>query len=322
MRKIFAAILLVVLTIAAGLGIVYFRNGSYGLNAILRRGASIWVAVNALDSRLTQSVRYALAHDFTPEPGEIRWMTRAPGFETAEMPVLVAGKEADRLLLARIDPKLWRFSVHSDPSGNRHLDDWMRDLHATLVINGSYFGQKGEPDTPFRSEGVDLGPTDYVGVHGAFVVTPGAARLLDLKDKDWRSAFIGADNALVSYPLLLDETGASRATPSQWLANRTFLGEDRANRIIIGTSEDALLTLEKLAALLRAAPLDLKLALNLDGGPVSCQAIALGDFRRRHCGSMEVQAKDRDIQLLQPLVPGGDMWGLPVVLAIRPATPP
>jgi hypothetical protein len=319
MRKIFVGFILIFLLIVGALGAVYLRNGSYGLNAVLRRGVSIWGAVDALDSRLTQSVRYALAHDFTPEPGEIRWTTRAPGFETAEMPVLVEGKPADRLLLARIDPQLWRFSVHNDPSGNRHLDEWVRDLHAALVINGSYFGPKGAPDTPFRSEGVDLGPADYLATHGAFVAAPGSARLVDLREKDWRGAFVGADNALVSYPLLLDESGASRAKPSQWLASRTFLGEDRAGRIIIGTSEDALLTLDKLAALLRAAPLDLKLALNLDGGPVSCQAIALGDFRRRHCGTMEVQAKDGDIRLLQPLVPGGDMWGLPVVVVIRPA---
>ncbi|MBG0809009.1 phosphodiester glycosidase family protein [Methylosinus sp. H3A] len=321
MRKILMASVLAALSIAVGLAVIYFRNGSYGFNAVLRRGVSIWVAVDAIDSRLTRSVRYALAHDFTPESGEIHWMTRAPGFETAEMPVLVEGKEADRLLLARVDPRLWRISVHNEPSGNRHLDDWMRDLHATLVINGSYFGSKGEPDTPFRSEGVDLGPADYVATHGAFVAAPDSARLVDLKDKDWRDVFLGADNALVSYPLLLDESGATRAKPSQWLASRTFLAEDHAGRIVLGTSEDALLTLEKLAALLHATPLDLKLALNLDGGPVSCQAIALGDFRRRHCGTMEVQAKGGDIRLLQPLVPGGDMWGLPVVVAIRPAAP-
>ena len=37
------------------------------------------------------------------------------------MPVLVEGKEADRLLLTRVDPKLWRFSVHSDPKRESSL---------------------------------------------------------------------------------------------------------------------------------------------------------------------------------------------------------
>jgi hypothetical protein len=320
MRKIFIVAAFFAALIAVALGAVYIRNGVYGLNAVLRRGGSIWVRVDALDSRLSPAAQFALTRAFTPKPGEISWKPLAPGFETGEMPVLVDGEERDRLLLARVDPKLWRFSVHNDPTGNRHLDDWMRDLSATLVINGSYFGPKGDPDTPFRSEGRDFGPHDYAATHGAFVAKKSAARLVDLKGVDWREAFADADNALVSYPLLLDESGVTRTSPSQWLAARTFLGQDRSGRIVVGSSMDSLLTLAKLAALLRAAPLDLKLALNLDGGPVSCQAIALGDFRRKHCGAMELQVQGGDIRLLQPMLPGGDLWGLPVVVAIRPAS--
>jgi len=38
----------------------------------------------------------------------------------------------------------------------------------------------------------------------------------------------GAENAMVSYPLLVGEDGANAVrTKSNWLANRTFIAEDR-----------------------------------------------------------------------------------------------
>ena len=86
-------------------------------------------------------------------------------------------------------------------------------FHATLVINGSYSTQKGEPDTPFRSEGVDLGPADYVGLHGAFVAAPGHAQLVDLKETTGAAHSSPPTMRSSPDPLLLDETGASRAKP-------------------------------------------------------------------------------------------------------------
>ena len=188
---------------------------------------------------------------------------------------------------------------------------------ANIDVNGSYFGVKGEPDTPLLSEGVAFGPSDYKSSHGAFVASAGSASVIDLKGEDWRQAFAGKSNALVSYPLLLDGSGASRATPSKGLAGRSFVAQDRAGRIIIGTSADAFLTLDALANVLRTAPLDLVTALNLDGGPVACQSIDLGVYRRRTCGPLELQVDGDKVQLLQPLI-AGNGWALPIVIAVAP----
>ena len=112
----------------------------------------------------------------------------------------------------------------------------------------------------------------------AFAISPSS---------DWREAFHGADHAMVSYPLLIGADGQSRSKgDARWLANRSFVGQDGAGRIVLGTTKDAFFSLDRLAAFLRAAPLDLKLALNLDGGPIACQAIALKDFRRDFCGGV------------------------------------
>jgi hypothetical protein len=314
MRKILNLGLLILAGFGIALGAVYVRNGAYGLNSLLLRGGSIWLAVDCDDPRLTEAVRVGL-HGAIPRPGQIVWSERRPGFEVGELPILVEERQVDELLLARIDPERWRISVHNAPAGDHDLDRWMNELHATLVVNGSYFGPKGTPDTPFRSQGRDLGPSDYVATHGAFTASARGTEVADLESKDWREVFKGADDAFVSYPILLDAKGRNRATPSKWLANRSFIGQDSSGRVIVGTTADALLSLDRFGALLRAAPLDLALALNLDGGPLACQAISVGDFRRRHCGTMELQVEGQTMRLLQPVITGG-RWALPIVIAV------
>jgi hypothetical protein len=61
----------------------------------------------------------------------------------------------------------------------------------------------------------------------------------------------------------------------------------------------------------------LKLALNLDGGPIACQAIALADFRRDVCGRWEMASDDGKLKVLTPVF-GHRPWGLPIVLAVLP----
>ena len=106
---------------------------------------------------------------------------------------------------------------------------------------------------------------------------------------------------MVSYPLLLAADGTSRATPSDWLANRSFLGEDASHRILIGTTKGAFFSLPRLAAFLKAAPLGLTMALNLDGGPVACQAVSLNGFERRQCGQWEIQVENGRARMLPTL---------------------
>jgi hypothetical protein len=102
---------------------------------------------------------------------------------------------------------------------------------------------------------------------------------------------------------------------SRWLANRSFIGQDKAGRIIIGTTTDAFFSLDRLARFLLEAPLDLTLALNLDGGPVACQGISLNGYGRRTYGRWEAQVVDDRVQLLT--WPYGTI-DLPLVLAVFP----
>jgi hypothetical protein len=314
-RLVVTAVMLAIAALAS----LYAVAGTYGLNVFFRRGVWIGVSVTPDDARLSAAMRRALRDPpATITAGPIAWRAIAPGFDVAELAVLADGQEVDRILLARIDPAHFRFAVRSSPAGNRDLDGWMRALGAALVINGSYFSRDGTPDTPVVSAGTRLGPHHYIANHGAFVASERVVGVRDFTSLDWHIALRGADDAMVSYPLLVARDGSSRVkADARWLANRSFVGEDHEGRIILGTTTDAFFSLGRLANFLHDAPLDLAVALNLDGGPVACQGIALNGFRRNQCGRWELSTRSGKLDLLTPVF-GTVRWGLPLVLAVFP----
>jgi hypothetical protein len=129
----------------------------------------------------------------------------------------------------------------------------------------------------------------------------------------WQSALAGANNAMVAYPLLIGADGQTHVTrKSRWLSNRTFVGEDAGGRIIIGSTKEAFFSLEREAEFLKAAPLGLKTALNLDGGPVACQSVRVGDTHRVHIARWEAQEDKGRARLIH--MPLGESE-MPIVLA-------
>lgn len=290
----------------AVLAVVAMAGSGWVSAARLRFGGAVWIPISETTFWLPRSLALALHHP-PPEvtPGAVTWRELRTGFEAGELPVMADGSEVDRLFLVRIDPRFFRLAVRNDPSGRRHLDDWLNDSGAALVVNGSYYDPTGAPATPTVSDGKSSGPAEYVSTHGAFVMSDRGATILDLTRNDWRQAFAGADVSFVSYPLLIVPDGsAERALPETgWLANRSFIGVDRAGRILVGTTRDAFFSLGRFAAFLRTAPLDLGAALNLDGGPVASQAVKLDGFERKSYGRWEIQVHDGHAAMLPPWWP-------------------
>lgn len=319
-KSIIGAVALLALALLATSIWIWQRNGAYGFNVMARRGGTYWTKMGTDDPRLSPAMREALKE---PVPGvsagAFTWREAEPGFEVAELPVMAASGEVDRILLNRIDPARFHFVVRNAPEGDKGIDEWERALpNAVLIVNGSYFDLKGKPDTPFISEGVDLGPRQYAAKAGAFVAKPdGSAAIHDLRQATWQDSFIGAKNAMVSYPLLLGQDGQTHVNvKSRWLANRTFVAQDRAGRILIGTTKEAFFSLDRLASFLKDAPLDLALALNLDGGPIACQSVRLHGFQRKFYARWEAQVKGNEVSLLR--WPFADAtWGMPVVLTVE-----
>ncbi len=321
MKKVLIGIAAIALLGVIGLfGYVYHGWGVYGVNGMLRNGGNLWIDVKRDDPRLSPAMRLALRDHIPPvTAGAFAWREVEPGFEVAEVPVVANGQVVDRLYLNRVDPARFDFRVGNAPNNDHDLKRWQADRSGTvLVINGSYFSRLGQPDTPVIIDGKPKGPQNYEAHAGAFVATPGAAHVVDLTGRDWHTVLQGANQAMVSYPLLVGEDGHSHvAVKSRWLANRSFVGEDRAGRIIIGQTQEAFFSLDRLADFLCAAPLDLKVALNLDGGPIADLGVRLKSYQFTHYGQWEAQgAADGHVRLLrQPVASVPD--AMPMVLMIE-----
>ena len=251
----------------------------------------------------------------------LRWETRAPGLETAEVELMAEGARVDRMVLVRLDPRHQRLSVRWDPTASRTAEDWQRETQASVVVMGSYFSHGYTPLTPLRLAGRPAGPTDYDSIHGAFVVSGERAEIIDLRGRNVAAAINPYPEAIVSYPLLIDPAGENRAAESKgWLASRSFVALDEAGRVVLGTTETGFLTIRRLGEFLKSSPLGLRLALNLDGGPGVCQIVRAGGFARNFPGTAEM-SDGADVLRAFWHRHLGINWTLPIVLVATPVTP-
>jgi len=265
----------------------------------VRFGGTFTIPVSNQTFWLPAAIRFGLSDPVPPATADpLVWRTVENGFDVAWLDVTVGGRAVDGIALARIDPSRHRFAILQEPSGKRHLEDWVRETGAELIVNASYYDPDGKPATPVVDQGVLSGPPAYQSKHGAFVVKASQGDIRDLKADRWEDLFDQAEAGVVSYPLLLAPDGSRRAVPSQWLANRSFIGVDHQGRVLIGTTRSAFFSLDRLATFLQASIPDLKAALNLDGGPVASQAIQIGTVHRRIHGSWELRAKQGRAQML------------------------
>ena len=305
--------------LTAFLAFAYLYAGGFVLHYML--GGTGWPQVSVTDFRLSHAMRRAWE---TPPPavvaGAYEWQTLAPGYDIAEMPVLTEEEEIDRIYLVRIETARYDFSALNTPG--RSISAWERALpDASLIVNGSFFHGDNKPSTPFISNGVAIGPTDYDAKAGAFIAKAGGASVVDLSHgRDWKSELAGAQNAMVAYPLLIGEDGTNKVTvKSRWLSNRSFVASDSQGRIIVGSTKEAFFSLDALAEFLLASSLDLKVALNLDGGPVASQSVRVGDTHRVHIARWEAQEDNGTAALIH--MPLGEAE-MPIVLVATPKAMP
>ena len=257
--------------------------------------------------------------DFVPAPtvSDLHWHERAAGLETAEFTCKVDGETVDRMMLVRLDPRYYQFSVHWDPTGSRTAEAWRRELGAAVVVSGSYFDRDFAPLTPLRTSGRPAGPTSYDSSHGAFVVDGHNVKILDLRDRDVFKVIGQFPEAMVSYPLLIDPNGENRAVETKtWLASRNFVAIDRKGYVVLGATETGFFTLHRLGEFLQKGPLELRLALNLDGGPLVSQIVRAGEFTRRFHGKAEI-SKSSDVLRAFWHTRFETNWTLPIVLAAQ-----
>jgi hypothetical protein len=164
----------------------------------------------------------------------------------------------DGIALARIDPSQHRFSVLDESSGKKHLEDWMRETDAELIVNASYYDREGKPATPVVST-TRKQASYLILFFSPRMVLSGPCRVSGLQTGRLLASII---------------KGAPLSAPPSRLFFSGSVGQ------------------------LKTAIPDLKAALNLDGGPVASQAIAVGDVRRKVHGRWELQGQNGKGRLL------------------------
>jgi len=211
--------------------------------------------------------------------GEPHWTSVTDGLAYSSLLVPVSTSQNRELFIARINPRLFRFSIYlnKDATKAKSISDIHKEQHSLLTFNGSFF------DTDFKPIGLiikngeklsKLSPSELS--NGIFAInSKGEPALLDAKNPGDLTRF---DFALQNGPVLLDPEGDIKITvDTQKSASRTALGIDNTGNVILIVIKQTLLnsnnamSLYQFAHLLKESPslaaLNLHSVLNLDGGP-------------------------------------------------------
>jgi exopolysaccharide biosynthesis protein len=203
----------------------------------------------------------------------------------AERRVVNLSETGERVtfLMLRIEPDAWQWSLAQDPGNLKTPEAWRAQLGAEIVMNGSYFNERGEPsgyfrnppDVPSSSIRWPLDAQNRTGYTGAVLLKDGALSLAYLPDADLDPA--QADAIFLTFPTLVANGKSVVEKESGLRARRTALAEDADGRDYILVTEEGSVSLFALSRWLVAQPEEFRIAVNLDGGPSTGLALRDGD---------------------------------------------
>jgi exopolysaccharide biosynthesis protein len=172
----------------------------------------------------------------------------------------------DIVTIMRLDPKHIRLSVGYQPDYAPSLKEWMKQTDALAVINGGYFDQQNKPVGLLVADGEKYGPS-YEGFGGMLSVdSQGNVRLRSLRQQPYDPASEQLQQATQSSPMLVLDGKRTEFQANSVSDRRTVVAMDKQGRLLFIVSPARAFTLDELADLLAASPLDIASALNLDGG--------------------------------------------------------
>lgn len=190
--------------------------------------------------------------------------------------------------VVRVDPKRWELQSVPSPS---HPDGSMglqlgqaigQAVGAKVVVNGGFFGERGEVLGLRTSRGQPWSPLRKAD-WGVFFVKEHHPGLLHTKEADQTG---NVEFAIQCGPRLIAEGSAMHLRPG--IARRTVIGADRTGAILLVATKDPVGLNELTTVLLKEeveGGLGLVDALNLDGGPSTQMYIDAGTRRWDILGS-------------------------------------
>lgn len=199
------------------------------------------------------------------------WQHLAPGLDYT-----VLNLDTGKLHAFKIDLKENKLALISPPQPSA-IKDMVTDEHALLAVNAGFFTPDGKPLGLRISDGKMLSPLKPISWWGIFYLRDNTPAMSSFKAFKLNNDI---DFAIQAGPRLL--VNSSTLHLKEGIDNRTAIGYNKNNDIIIVVSEDAQLTTVQLAEILgrseRNGGLGCLFALNLDGGSSSQVYAKIGDF--------------------------------------------
>ncbi|HID89453.1 MAG TPA: phosphodiester glycosidase family protein [Anaerolineae bacterium] len=196
---------------------------------------------------------------------------------------VATGEVAERILIVRLDPSLFRFRVLYTPDNGQRVLEWATrkgDKEPLLVVNGGDFTPEYHATGLVVSGGQAYG-VSYGDFAGMFAVLPGGrveVRWLAAEPYDPNEMLL---EAVQSFPMLVKPGGdvGFPLDPQDLPARRTVVAQDVEGQILFLIATEGYLTLHELSRWLAGSDLGIDVALNLDGGQSSGLFLAAGDTR-------------------------------------------
>lgn len=226
----------------------------------------------------------ALLHEFAipPAPPPPRWLFTAEnvpqwqkldtGLELGLFPGRTSIGQALQMVILRIDPKEYTFSVLTVPPDEeaRSLGDWADRDQLAAVINASMYLPDGRTSTGYLRSGEQVNNSRIVTRFGAFFVAgpntpdmPGAA-LLDRTEDPWEALLPQYSMVVQNYRLI----SAGRRllwNPGGPQHSIAAVGRDGTGAILFVHCREPLTGVD-FGTLLLALPIDIRLVMYVEGG--------------------------------------------------------
>lgn len=226
----------------------------------------------------------ALLHEFAipPPPPPPRWLFTAEtiprwqkldtGLELGIFPGRTSIGQALEMIILRIDPKAYDFSVLTVPLDEeaRSLGDWADGHQLAAVINASMYLPDGRTSTGYLRSGEQVNNSRIVSRFGAFFVAgsdtpdmPGAA-LLDRTEDPWEALLPHYSMVVQNYRLI----SAGRRllwNPGGPQHSIAAVGRDGTGAILFIHCREPLTGVD-FGTLLLNLPIDIRLVMYVEGG--------------------------------------------------------
>ena len=199
------------------------------------------------------------------------WQELQPGLERRMIRLYNdQAQHIESLYIWGLDQAQFRLDVayHERPQS---LEDWQKETHALLVVNGGFFRVEDERHIPNGLTILNGQPSgsSYESFGGMLAINGQWAELRSLAEEPYQHGeplWAG----LQSFPLLV-KPGGVLGFPAEFednvKARRTVIAQDREGRILFIVTPRGHFTLHQLSLYLTASDLNLDIAINLDGGP-------------------------------------------------------